>query len=103
MFKSTSYFINLLKCLLISLIITILSILVFSILLKVFSLDNVVIKPVNYLIKTLSIFVATLLSVKENKGAVKGLSFGAISTIVCYLFVSVFIMASKKRYFVLGT
>lgn len=89
MSNGKSYLLNLLKCVIITLIITIISILIFALLLKIFSINNVIVKPVNYLIKSLSIFVATIFSVKESKGAIKGLSYGILSTITCFIFFSI--------------
>ncbi|MBO5926195.1 MAG: TIGR04086 family membrane protein, partial [Clostridia bacterium] len=60
------------KGVIISLIFTLISILVFALILKIFSLNNNVIKPINYVIKVTAVFLGTFIAVKEEKGILKG-------------------------------
>ena len=85
MFKSGNYFVNLLKGILFSLIFTMTAILLFALVLKVFSLGDGVVKPVNYLIKSIAVFLGAFLSVNENKGILKGFIAGVVIIIITFL------------------
>ena len=58
------------------------------IILYLFSIPNEVIKPVNYLIKVLAVFIGCFFAVKGENGLIKGVIYGAIITIVSFLFFS---------------
>ncbi len=83
--SSNNLFLESLKAVIISLIFSLLSILLFAVILNVFSLPNAVIKPVNYLIKSLSVFLGCYFSISKDKGAVKGFIIGAVIILICYL------------------
>ena len=76
---------QLIKAVVISLIFSLTSILLFAVILSAFSLPNAVIKPVNYLIKSLSVVLGCFFSVKGEKGAIKGFIIGAVIILICYL------------------
>ena len=77
---------NLIRAVLISLIFSCVSILIFALVLYLFSIPNEAVKPVNCLIKVLSVFIGCFFSIKGDKGLIKGLIYGGIITVVCYLF-----------------
>ena len=81
-----NFILGVLKALVISLLFAIIAILLFSVIMRIFSLSNGVIKPVNYVIKIVEIFLGTYLTVKESRGAVKGLVTGVIIVIITFLF-----------------
>ena len=77
---------NLIRAVLISLIFSCVSILIFALVLYLFSIPNEAVKPVNCLIKVLSVFIGCFFSINGDKGLIKGLIYGGIITVVCYLF-----------------
>ena len=85
MFESKNVFISLLKAVVIALLFSLIGVLVFALIISVCSLDDLVIKPVNYLIKCLSVFLGCFMSVKGEKGLIKGAFFGAVISIICYV------------------
>ncbi len=88
MFLQKFFSFNLLKGILISLIFTAVSILIFAYILYLFSLPNEVVKPINYLIKVLAVFIGCLFAVRGEKGLLKGCLYGGIITIISFLFFS---------------
>jgi putative membrane protein (TIGR04086 family) len=85
MFKNSNYVSNLLKAVLVSLIFTMLAVLLFALILRLFSLGNGIIKPINYLIKTIAVFIGAYLSVSEDKGILKGFISGVIIIIITFI------------------
>ncbi len=83
--SSNNVFIEALKAVIISLIFSLFAILIFAVILNAFSLPNAVIKPVNYLIKSLSVFLGAFFSIKGEKGALKGFIVGIIIILTCFL------------------
>ncbi len=83
--SSNNLFLEVLKAVIVSLIFSLFSILIFAVILNVFSLPNTVIKPVNYLFKSLSVFLGCFFSIKREKGAIRGFIVGIIIIITCYL------------------
>ncbi len=73
------------KGVIISVIISLLSVLVFAYLIKAFSLSSSVIKPVNQVIKLVAVTVGALLSVRPPKGFIKGGLVGFFATFFEYL------------------
>ena len=67
--SSNNLFLQALKAVVISLIFSLFCILIFAIILNVFSLPNAVIKPVNYLIKSLSVFLGAYFTISGERGA----------------------------------
>ena len=95
-----SYFkqetLNLLKATVIALVYSLFAILLFAIILNFCSFDQVVIKPVNYLIKVLAVFLGCYFSIKNGKGLIKGAIYGLVITIICFF---VFALISKSLNF----
>ncbi len=89
MFSSQNIFLKALKAVIISLIFTVLGVLIFALIMTLFSLPSGVIKPVNYLIKTLAVFLGCYFSINGERGAFKGFLFGIVIILVCYLVFSV--------------
>ncbi|MBR2384536.1 MAG: TIGR04086 family membrane protein [Clostridia bacterium] len=56
----------------IALLITLVSVLIFAFILSAFDLTDKVIMPINQIIKTVSILVGVILSVREGKFSLKG-------------------------------
>ncbi len=89
MFFNGGVFKGALKALIVSLIFTVISVLLFALLLSLFSVPTAVVKPVNYLIKCLAVFLGCYLSVGDERGAIKGCLYGAIIMLGCYFVFSV--------------
>ena len=85
MFESKNTFLSLLKAVVISILFSLLAVLLFAFIISVCSLDGVVIKPVNYLIKCLAVFLGCFFSIKGEKGLIKGALFGGVISIICYI------------------
>ncbi len=90
MFSSQNIFLKALKAVIISLIFTVLGVLVFALVITLFSLPSGVVKPVNYLIKTLAVFLGCYFSIVGERGALKGFLFGVLIMLFCHLVFSVF-------------
>ncbi|MBO5851901.1 MAG: TIGR04086 family membrane protein [Clostridia bacterium] len=84
MFESKNSFLSLLKAVVISILFSLLAVLIFAFIISVCSLDGVVIKPVNYLIKCIAVFLGCFFSIKGEKGLIKGAVFGGVIAIICY-------------------
>lgn len=61
------------------------SVLLFATFMKLFNFSSGVIKPVNQVIKVLSVFCGAILCVSGNKGIIKGVIIGIFSVAVTYL------------------
>ena len=68
-----------------ALLTTLVSVLVFAFILSVTNLSDGVIKPINQIIKVVSVFLGCFLWVREDKGFVKGGLIGLISAILTLL------------------
>ena len=90
---------NLLKGIIISLIFSLFAVCLFALLIKLFSINNGAIKPINYLIKVLAVFLGTYLSVGEEKGILKGLVTGFLIILVLQI---IFSLLSKTFLFQLS-
>ncbi len=88
MLKDVSFLISLLKAVVIGVLFSLIAVLLFAFVISACSLDNSVIKPVNYLIKCIAVFLGCFFSIKGEKGLVKGIVFGTAITIVCYVLFS---------------
>lgn len=64
-----------------ALIITLLSVLIFALLIDLFAIGEGAIKPVNQAIKLVSVFIGCLISVRGEKGFLKGLIIGAVAAL----------------------
>ncbi len=76
---------EIIKGIIISIIVSLLSVLIFAYLIKAFSLSSSVIKPVNQVIKVISIVLGVMLSVRPPKGLIKGGMVGLFSTFMQFL------------------
>lgn|SRR5574344_263120 len=85
--KRNSTILPIMKGGLIAIIISLVGILFFAFIIKLFSVGDNVLKPVNQIIKAISIFVGVLVGLKnENeKGLLKGLLIGLIYTILAFV------------------
>lgn len=73
--------------------------LAFALLLKSVCLSSSVVKAVNQFIKTISVFVGCFYSIRDNRGLIKGICVGGISSAVaCLLFAAI-----AKNAFSVGT
>lgn len=78
---------NIFKGAIIGVMITVIAVLILAGVLKIVSLSQTGIKTVNQFIKTMSVFLGCMFSVKDSKGLVKGLFVGIVfGTIVHLLF-----------------
>ena len=84
-----SFFQSVIKGLIISLIFTIFFICIFALLISVFNIPNQAIKPINQLIKILSVFIGCFFSISGDKGLLKGLILGTVITLITYLIFSI--------------
>lgn len=85
MFKDKSFYWGVLKGVIISVLFSLLAVLIFALVIKAFSFPDAVIKPVNVIIKTLSVFTGVFFSVKGDKGLIKGAITGLLSVLVASL------------------
>ena len=67
-----------LKGIVFSLIFMLISVLIFAFIIEVFSLDFNVIKPVNYVLKSLAVVLGVTAGVKGDKMLIKGLILGVL-------------------------
>ncbi len=88
--RSNNFFSNLIKGVLTTIIITLLSVLIFAGVVKFAVLNSNVIKAVNQFIKIISIFLGTVFCVHGKMGLIKGLLIGLIATIITYLIFTLF-------------
>lgn len=79
-------FLDVVKSVVFSIAITLVLVLLFAIIVKFTEISDSVITPVNIVIKTISIFVGTLLGMKsKTHGAIKGAITGALFMLITYL------------------
>ncbi len=78
---------SLLKGVIISLCVSLVSVLVFAFLLKFTNISESIITPINQIIKGLSIFLGTFLGLKKEKkmGLISGLLIGMIYTLLAFV------------------
>ena len=86
-----SMYVSVLKGSLISIAISLVGILFFAFIIKLFGLNDGCIKPVNQIIKALSILSGVFFALKKdkNKGLVKGLAIGLVYTLVAVVVFSI--------------
>ena len=60
-------------------------VLVFAVVVSYFPVDPNLIKPVNAVIKALSVAIGAFIALKGGKGAIKGIVFGAIYFVLSFL------------------
>jgi len=83
-----AFWFQILKATVNALLITLVSVLVFALIIKFASLSDSVIKPVNQMIKLVSIFLGCFISLREGKELVKGVIAGLIFTVLSFLIFS---------------
>ena len=64
-----------------ALIVTLVSVIIFALVLDLFGVPEGVIKPINQVIKLISVFTGCLFAVRGEKGFLKGLIIGIIASI----------------------
>lgn len=73
----------------IAVISTLIGVLIFAGVIKISDLSYGVIKPVNQFIKVLSVFLGCFFGIKGNKGLIKGILIGVLSTFLTYVIISI--------------
>jgi len=87
--KTNGDFLQLIKGLILSLIVTFACVIVFAFSIKIFALSDGLITPVNLAIKALSVLLGTIVFVKnKSQGLKKGMIFGSIYTTTAFLLFS---------------
>ena len=81
---SKTFFGEILRAVVISVISVLTGILIFSVVVKTALLNGEIIKTVNQFIKTISIFLGCFFAIKKDKGLIKGIIVGVVFTIVVY-------------------
>ena len=64
-------------------------VLIFSLIIQLFSLPTDAVKPVNQVLKTLSIAAGGILFIRGGRGLIKGAVYGVITVLVTYVLFSV--------------
>lgn len=64
-------------------------VLIFSLIIQLFSLPTDAVKPVNQVLKTLSIAAGGILFIRGGRGLIKGAVYGVIAVLVTYVLFSV--------------
>ena len=85
-----SFWASIVKGILFSVIISLVSVLIFGFIVQMSKLDSGVIKAVNQFIKIISVFLACTLSLKDRAGLISGIIIGVISTVITYLLFCLF-------------
>lgn len=84
--KSQSGFVSVaLKGVLASVSFVLFGVLLFALSIKLFGFSSSVIKPVNQIIKVLSVFCGVMIGVRGNKGFIKGGAVGFLSMLLTYV------------------
>lgn len=76
---------NVVKGTLFAVLFVLAGVLLFAVAIKIFDLSSSVIKPVNQVIKALSVFSGAILCVRGKTGLIKGLVIGVSSVVITYL------------------
>lgn len=81
---------NVVKGSLIAVSVSLFLILIFAFLIKIFNIPDYLIKPINQVIKIISVFIGVLFALKKfpQKGLVSGMLIGVIYTILAFLIFS---------------
>lgn len=89
--KTNVNVLNIIKGCLLAVAISLVGILFFAFIIKLFGLTDSWIKPINQIIKALSIFFGTMFALKKDKknGLVKGLVIGLVYTISAFVIFSI--------------
>lgn len=95
--EKSEQIIDIIRSILYAIVITLLLILVFALIVKMAELTDDIIKPVNQVIKVISIFLGLLMGIKKReKGLIKGFACGLIFTVLSIL---LFSLLSKEVIF----
>lgn len=89
--EKVSFFVQVLKGALMALSVCLIAILIFAFILRFVAISDSLIKPINQVIKTLSILVGTFYALKKSKdmGLISGLVIGLMFTIISFIAFSV--------------
>ncbi len=89
--EKVSFFVQVLKGALMALSVCLIAILIFAFILRFVAISDLLIKPINQVIKTLSILVGTFYALKKSKdmGLISGLVIGLMFTIISFIAFSV--------------
>lgn len=87
----SSLFLAVLKGVITAIFVTLVGVLIFAFVIKMTGISSSAIRPVNQVIKSVSIFVGTLLGLKKNKskGLVKGVLIGLFYAIISFVLFSI--------------
>ena len=87
----SSLFLAVLKGVITAIFVTLVGVLIFAFVIKMTGLSSSAIRPVNQVIKSVSIFVGTLLGLKKNKSKslVKGVLIGLFYAIISFVLFSI--------------
>ena len=73
------------KAVLAAVLVSLVLVLIFTVLIQLFSIPLTAVKPVNQVLKILSIATGGLLFIRGEKGLIKGLIYGVISVVLTFL------------------
>ena len=85
MYSVKEVIVSSLKGIVVSLLFSLISVLLFALCIELFSIPLSAIKPTNCVLKIVSVFLGVLVSVKENKGLIKGFVLGLIISFASFL------------------
>ncbi len=85
--EKVSFFVQVLKGALMALSVCLIAILIFAFILRFVAVSDSLIKPINQVIKTLSILIGTFYGLKKSKdmGLISGLVIGLMFTIISFI------------------
>ena len=85
--EKVSFFVQVLKGALMALSVCLIAILIFAFILRFVAISDSLIKPINQVIKTLSILIGTFYALKKSKdmGLISGLVIGLMFTIISFI------------------
>lgn len=90
---------NIIKGTLFAVLFVLAGVLIFAVVIKIFDLSSSVIKPVNQVIKVVSVFCGALFCIRGKAGLLKGLIIGVCSVILTYL---LFALMGGEKLFGIG-
>lgn len=91
-----------LKAVLAAVLFSLASVLIFTIIIQLFALPMGAVKPVNQVIKILSIAAGGLIFIRGEKGLLKGIIFGVAAVILTYLLYGLISMSLSISWFFLA-
>lgn len=90
-----------LKAVLAAVLFSLVFVLVFTIIIQLFSLPAGAVKPVNQVLKILSVVAGGLIFIRGDKGLLKGIIYGVLAVIVTYLLYGLISMSLSISWFFL--